>query len=706
MKPFAILFLLAGTAGAQTYDPSQGESPLVLLAVPRDGVAYYETKIGRPDPAGWTREEGWKRDIDHLYNETKRVNPDYRNVPFPAEVTRRYEELKKNVSKLSDEEPFVGLSRMLAPLHQGHVALWSPSFNRHLPIRLYAFPEGLYIIAARRKKLALSPCNAPGFPSDALCGTYEVFENRATRTGRKIPLRVLVVPANEPNKKRDAITYFSGGPGASAVDAAGFFLEMFRKRGPQTRDLLFVDLRGTGKSAPLDCAGHARPESVQGFLDNFYPEQAVRACREELSRTADLSQYTSEIAADDVDEVREALGYEKLNLISGSYGTRTAQVYMRRHPTRVRTSALLVTLPNDARTPLDFARSAQNALDGLIAECAGDAACRKAFPRLGEEVAELLRRVEKEPARAELIDPRTGEPMELRLNRDGVAQALRYLLYDTSDAARLPLYVHLAHQGDFRPLAEHARAWSDSSWLNGYFLAITCAEDVAFIREEEIPAAVAGTFLGDFRIRRQQAACRQWSPARLGPEFLEPTVSDAPTLLTSGERDPVTPPRYAEKVLRHLRNGLHVMIPDGAHDNNGMKNRECEDDLVVRFIEAGTAKGLDTSCVATMERPAFLLSLGDPEVNLAKADLERLAGTYRDSASGFEARVEPFDGNRLRVHYSDEGVGIYLPTSATRFRSPHGTGSTLVFRMEAGRPAGLILEQHGQPLGGEMLRVP
>jgi pimeloyl-ACP methyl ester carboxylesterase len=559
--------------------------------------------------------------------------------------------------------------------------------------------------AGAQKKLALSPCNSPGLPADALCGTYEVFENRGSRTGRKIPLRVAVIPANAPKKEPDAIAYFAGGPGESAVMDGSWIAEMIRTQGPQTRDLLLVDLRGTGQSAPLSCSELGGKRGIQGFLDDFMPAEDVRSCRERLSKTADLTQYTSEIAVDDVDEVRAALGYEKLNIIGASYGTRTAQVYMRRHPSRVRTSTLLVTLPNDGRTPLDFARSAQNALDGLIAECAGDAACRAAFPRLSEEIAEILRRTEKEPVRVELIDTDTGEPFELRLNRNGLAQTLRYMLYSTNRAAQLPLLVHLAAQGDFRPLAENARIFGTFIWADGYFLGITCAEDVPFIREEEIPAAVAGTFLGEFRIRRQQAACKAWSAAHLGPDFLAPTVSDAPTLIVSGERDPVTPPRYAEQVLRHLRHGIHVVIPDGAHGNNGMKGRECEEEMMVRFIEAGSTERFDSSCVARMERPAFALSLGDPEMTLAAADLEPLTGTYREGKGGYEARLDVVGGNRLRARYSDGSADILVATSATRFRTASGSYS-LVFRMEGGRAAALTFEQSGQPLGGEMQRVP
>lgn len=563
------------------------------------------------------------------------------------------------------------------------------------------------IRAAGAAKLELAPCKSPGLPEDARCGTYEVFENRAARSGRKIPLRVVVIPANAPKKEPDAITYFAGGPGGSAVQEGSWIPQVLRDKGPQTRDLLLVDLRGTGESAPLNCPDFMGARGVQGFLDNYLPADGVRACREALSRTHDLTQYTSEIAADDVDEVRAALGYDKLNVIGGSYGTRTALVYMRRHPARVRTAALLGVVPNDVLNPLPFARSAQNVLDGLIAECAGDPACHKAFPRIREEVAEVLRRTEKEPARAELIDPEAGKAFEVRFTRNGVAQTLRYMLYNTLTASQLPLYVHLAAQGDFRPLGEIARLWGSGSSADGYYLAITCAEDVAFIREQDVPAAVAGTFLGDFRIRQQQAACREWTSAKLGRDFLAPTVSDAPTLILSGERDPATPASDGEKVLRHLRRGVHVVIPDGAHGNGGMKGQECEMEMVTRLIETGTTERFDSSCVAKMERPVFALSLGDPEVTLAAADLERLAGTYRAGQAGWEVRVDVVAGNRLRARTSDGEILLFVPTSPTRIRGTYGFGAglALVFRLEEGRAVGLTLEQGGTVQGEELKRV-
>ena len=98
--------------------------------------------IGRPDLSGLSRNQGWLRDIAFLHDEVKRVNPDYRDLPFPAEVERRYEALKRDGPKLSDEQIYFGMKRMLAPLHQGHLSFWPMPKSRFLPLRLYAFPKG------------------------------------------------------------------------------------------------------------------------------------------------------------------------------------------------------------------------------------------------------------------------------------------------------------------------------------------------------------------------------------------------------------------------------------------------------------------------------------------------------------------------------------------------------------------------------------
>jgi pimeloyl-ACP methyl ester carboxylesterase len=545
----------------------------------------------------------------------------------------------------------------------------------------------------------LKPCKEPGLPAAALCTTYEVFENRATRAGRKIPLKVVVLPATGPAAQRlsDPFIYFAGGPGDASIPEGVF---MARQLGSllQKRDALLVDLRGTGESGGLFCTETQGQQGVQGFLDNFLPTDRIHACRDRLKKEVDLSWYTSDAAIDDVEEVRQALGYGKVNLMGGSYGTRAVQTYLRRHPQSVRTITLLGVVTPDDRYPLGVARSAQQALDGLIAECEGDAACRGAFPKLRQEMNDVLRKVTAEPARVELLDPETGQSFEVRLGRSGVAQTLRYLTYSPSGASLLPLLVHQAAAGDFAPLTQAARLYASfmGSTADGFYQSVTCAEDVAFIRDEEIPAAVAGTMLGDFRVHKQKAACEGWPIRDLGQEIQTPVVSDVPALLISGERDPVTPAKNGEQVVRTLKNGRHLVIADASHSTEGMEGGDCLSGVMAAFIEAGTAEGLDTACVSRIRRPDFVLSLGDPEVKLDQGALARLAGSYQNPAEGLAAEVAVV-ANRLRFSL-DGNAALLIATSPTRFRiEGFAPGYQVVFQESGGRVTGVTLIEPGSP---------
>jgi pimeloyl-ACP methyl ester carboxylesterase len=436
-------------------------------------------------------------------------------------------------------------------------------------------------------------------------------------------------------------------------------------------------------------------------MDHFLPPDRVKACAERLARTADLSQYNNDSSVDDVDEVRAALDYDRVNLYGGSGGSRSVLIYLRRHPDKVRTAIVAGVVPPDERGPFPMARHAQRALDGLIAECEGDPACRSAFPTLRAEVDAVLRRAEKAPATVTLTEVETGRPLKVRLTRNGVSQTLRYMLYRPWAAAAVPLTFHRAARGDWRPLAEYARSFLGGadfgSLADGYYLSLTCSEDVPFIREDEIPAAVGGTFLGDFRIRSQRAACAAWPVPPVGRDFLAPVVSGVPTLLVSGERDPVTPPSNAERAARTLENSLQVVVPDAGHGNGGIEGAlECIGNLEVRFIETGTVKGLDTSCLERTRRPAFVLKR-EPEVEVPAGRLARLAGTYKDPESGMEIRIEPV-GRHLRATIAGEGPKLLVASSPTRFRMEGMVpGYTLVFQLSGGRATTLVLEMLGSP---------
>src|SRR5262249_2768157 len=154
-----------------------------------------------------------------------------------------------------------------------------------------------------------------------------------------------------------------------------------------------------------------------------------RQCREKLEKIANLKLYTTPIAMDDLDEVRDALGYDKIDIVAASYGTVAAQVYMRQHHDHVR-AVFLVGVANTAvKQPLPFAQAAQHALDLLYVDCAADETCNKNYPDLKKEFQTVLARFDKGPVTAELINPATKQKQSIKITRENFVERIRLLLY-------------------------------------------------------------------------------------------------------------------------------------------------------------------------------------------------------------------------------------------------------------------------------------
>jgi pimeloyl-ACP methyl ester carboxylesterase len=451
--------------------------------------------------------------------------------------------------------------------------------------------------ALRRGSIELAPCPELG-SADLLCGIHEVWEDREARSGRRIPIRLALLPATGDAHRLDPVVFLAGGPGASAVAGAAN-----RESSPlrERRDLLFLDQRGTGGSNPLACPD---PGGAQRYLEPpFVRLDEIEQCRDELSERADLRLYTTPIAVDDFDEVRAALGYDQVNLRGGSYGTRAALVWMRRHPATIRTAILDGVAPLSFKNPLHHARSAQAALDATFAECERDEACSAAFPDLPAKLTEILARLERSPAAVAFVDPDDGG-LELELSRDAFAAGLRVFSYYMPRARSVPRLVHQAWAGDLAPIA--AAAYSSTREISqalalGMLLSVTCPEDLARIGEAEVAAETDGTYLGAARVRAQLAACAVWPQAAVGADYGEPVSVDVPTLLLSGTLDPVTPPEQGEQAARHLPRSLHLVVP-GAH---GVGGSPCVREISARLLDRGEVAGLDTACTADLALPPF-----------------------------------------------------------------------------------------------------
>jgi pimeloyl-ACP methyl ester carboxylesterase len=542
--------------------------------------------------------------------------------------------------------------------------------------------------------LLLAPCG-PDLPG-AQCGSLKVFENRSLGSGRTIDLKVVVVKARGPNPLPDPVFVLAGGPGEAATQEAGGAAQEFAPLLAR-RDFVFVDQRGTGGSHLLQCPLYAAGDP-QNALGDFFPPKAIATCRAELEKDADLTQYTTSAAMADLDDVRAALSYDRINLYGGSYGTRAALVYLREHGDHVRTATLHGVSPTADPVPLRFPTDAQRALDGVLGECAAEPACRGAFPDLAAESKAVFARLEKAPAPAKILDPESGEARAVTLSHDLAAEAVRYLMYQAGTAGLVPVLLHSAAGGDFDALAEFAlfgrQHIVDSG--TGLYLSITCAEDLPLVPEGEAERAARGTFLGDYRYVQQKRACSLWPQARIGAGFEALVRSNVPVLLLSGQWDPVTPPARGEEALAGLPEGRHVVVPHGGHSYDGLEGTECVDRLVVDFVERGTTKGLDASCIASIKRRPFPTSPPPTKVvALPGADLDRLAGRYVAEGEPLEVKVVR-DGARLRAELTGGTRLLLAPVSSTRFRVAGDLGTYAVFQVEDRRAVRLQIEENGQ----------
>jgi pimeloyl-ACP methyl ester carboxylesterase len=459
-------------------------------------------------------------------------------------------------------------------------------------------------LGADDPRLALTPCRLPDLDREVKCGTYEVFENRSARIGHKIALRVAVIPAAEKPVKPDAVVYFEGGPGGSAIESGPGLVEEFPVA-LRHRDLVLVDARGTGESNNLRCPATEGVRGVEEALDSFLEPEAVRRCRDALAKENDLRQYTTEAIVDDVDEVRSALGYGKVNLLGASYGTRAALVYLRRHPEAVRTVNLHAAVPMDARGPQHLAPYAQSAFDAQAARCAAGAACRAAYPDPRGDLSAVLARLDQGPVEVEIATDEEQKKV-MRLTRNGVIQTVRYLLYSPAGASQLPWLLRRAAAGDLAPLAQRAYGLATSLTglaMSGLYLSVTCAEDIAFLDAAEAARLAKGTFVGDLRVRQQVAGCAQWPAPKVGEEFLAPVRSTVPVLLFTGEYDPATPREGAEQVAQALPNSRTLIVPGGAHVFYGLEGIECLDRLAAEMMDKGPVEGLDLEACRKSIKP-------------------------------------------------------------------------------------------------------
>ena len=413
-----------------------------------------------------------------------------------------------------------------------------------------------FVSGAARYAWPPEPCVVAGI--DARCGTFAVPENRAEPDGRTIGLNVVVLPASLTPARKDAVTFLAGGPGDAATEDAidqGWQSSSLSLE----RDLLLVDQRGTGGSKPDD---------------------------------GDVTQYGTRMAMDDLDAVRAALGYRRLDVLGSSYGATAAQVYVRLHPSSVRTLVLMGGTAIDVPYFGRYAVNAQRALDQLASLCASDPVCRKTFPGWERRFGELVRAW-------------NANSFESGMTGDELASVVQGMLRDLRKAVSIPLVVSRAADGDYAPL--HAQGsgnfgvdlqlMGSSIWCNEPWTGLDAKGPWGTDFDSYTMADIAGF--------RQECSS---VPKRAEPRSLWtlPTASRVPVLAFVGGADPQDPLTNLSDLKRHFPDSRTVVLSHLGHSWWGVGR--CLDPIVTDFVARGTTRGLDTTlCDGTVTVPPFAL---------------------------------------------------------------------------------------------------
>jgi len=459
--------------------------------------------------------------------------------------------------------------------------------------------------------LTLSPCRLEHplqLSSEAArCGVLEVPEDRAAAAGAKIGLRIAVIPALNRNSTKAPLFLLAGGPGQSAVDLYTSVAAAFA-RVNRDHAIVMVDQRGTGRSSPLSCD---YPDDWESGDEIPRIRAATSACLAKFGPR--VRNYTTSVAVRDLDDVRRALGYVTIDLYGSSYGTRVAEVYMRRHPDAVHAVILDGVIDPERALGPDTPVDGERALAQIIARCQESLACARAYPRLPQELASLRQRFGPETVPVTLADPSTGIQETVPFNRSLLGAALRFLSYSGAEAALVPELIHEAAAGQLAPLAAQALMMAHQigeQLASGMQNSVICSEDVPYFKIDATDRQrLEATYQGGSQLDALAAICAIWPHGPVDPDLHAPLHSEVPTLLLSGEDDPVTPPDAALRVAHGLLRHRSLLL---AGEGHGQLATGCVPKLMAQFLDAEEPERIDTGCLAAHAAPPFFVSPTGP----------------------------------------------------------------------------------------------
>lgn len=484
---------------------------------------------------------------------------------------------------------------------------------RTLPAWLVVLLFPVPLSAAPAFEPAECPFEVPEGTEGLTCGYLEVPEDRSDPDGRTLRLAVAVLESFSDNPQPDPVVFLAGGPGGPSIEFMPARLNSrFWNRYREDRDLVFYDQRGAGFSEPAFCPETDVVLYTMAFRGLSPEDQrqrqlaAIEACRDQLlAEGVDFAHYNSVTSARDLADLRRALGLEEWNLFGVSYGTRLALVTLREDPEGIRSVVLDAAFPPDAPAADDHARFARS-LQLVFDRCAAEPECQAAFPQLERDFFATLADLEASPIEIAMADTSRFPAGRIVVDGSVMAAGVFQGFYNGKFAEVFPLLVREVRARNVDVLRAIADGLVQGPPMRyGLFYAIQCAESFGLATPDEMAADLAAH--PELRVWTEPVdyleLCTALHGERADDTLAEPVDSDVPTLLVSGDYDPITPPSYAEAAMVSLPNASLVVVPGEGH--GAIPNHECTRDLVARFL-ADPDKTLDTQCVERIPEPRFV----------------------------------------------------------------------------------------------------
>ncbi|MGD8814686.1 MAG: alpha/beta hydrolase [Anaerolineales bacterium] len=441
----------------------------------------------------------------------------------------------------------------------------------------------------------------PGYVVD--CGYLTVPEDRSQSEATTIRLHFAVFKSTGLDPAPDPVIHLYGGPGGSLLDNVAFYMQAGGDEILQKRDYVMFNQRGTRYADPfLDCPGSAELawEAAREGL-NFAERDAksiefMRACQQEfLNQGVNLAAYNSVENAADVRDLSLVLGYEQVNLYGVSYGARLALTVMRDHPDIVRSAIIDSGYPTQVYINNEFALSAARAFDLIFDSCEADFDCRTTYPDLETTFYRVVDTLNADPVRVSLSQ---GTVFIDGDNIIDLTFGSLYTFYGSDGVTWIPHMITIADQGNLSYLTQAFEVmFAEDDFSEGMYYSVICREEVpegSYENARALAADLPSQIRDHYVSPSMFAICEAWASGGISPDSKQPIYSSIPTLVLTGQYDPITPPPYNQLVASTLSDSFFYEIPGIGH--GAMRGSECALEIGLQFLDDPTIEP-DDSCI-------------------------------------------------------------------------------------------------------------